>query len=74
LPWPACRWACSCSSSARPAEPLLDVRLFRNARAAFVDAMSTASAVVAAAAACGAVIAWRFLPVRGVGVSRIRTS
>ena len=32
------------------------------AREAFVDAMSTASIVVAVAAALGALIAWRYLP------------
>ena len=36
------------------------------AREAFVDAMSRASLVVAVVAALGAVIAWRYLPARGV--------
>jgi MFS family permease len=35
------------------------------ARAAFVEAMSTASIVVAVVAAIGAVIAWRYLPAHG---------
>src|SRR5215210_924279 len=39
------------------------------ARDAFVDAMSSASLVVAAVAALGAVLAWRYLPSRGAAAA-----